>query len=321
MGNNSSVSLAASTAVGVDWASVDDAISPSVVAVDVSAPSGTISGSGLLFIAGGKDAYVITDYSLVAGGGAVLVTFPSGEQANAVVYGEDSLSSLALLAVPGMRSNFPTLGSVADLQVASPVMAVAARTSSGGSVFPGSVTAQDREVDLAGGSEMQDLIAISSTTVPPAATGGPLVDQQGRVVGIIVDLQPTDTADQGLSFAVPVDVAEQVAQQILSGGPINHPWLGVTNAVDISTAVARQLGLQGGAQVGDVSPNSPASRIGLQSRDIITALNGLPVISSGALVQQVVGHCRYGSVATISYLHQGKPAQATFYVTNQPTGS
>ena len=142
-------------------------------------------------------------------------------------------------------------------------------------MFSGSVTAEDREVDVTGGSTMENLIAVSgSSPLPEHRGGGPLVDQYGRVVGITVSLDPTNNSDQGLLFAVPVDVAVHVTQQLLAGARVTHPWLGMVNADDITSAVADQYSVSGAAQVGQVSPGSPAGRMGLRPDDIITSLNG-----------------------------------------------
>ncbi|HEY3810724.1 MAG TPA: S1C family serine protease [Acidimicrobiales bacterium] len=310
------------TATSVDWTAVDDAVAPSVVGIDVSTAAGPNSGSGLLFVGTGSRTYVITDSALVAQAGSIMVSFLSGQRYRADQVKLDPLSGLALLAVPTEQPSFPQLGSVASLQLANPVLAVGARTADGAGayVFPGSVTSEDREVDLAGGMAMQNLIAITGTTVPAAAAGGPLLDQQGQVVGITVSLQPTDTSDQALAFAVPVDVAVHVAQQMLAGTPVTHPWVGVMNAFDISSTDARQYGLSGGAQVGQVWPGSPVSRLGLGANDIVTALCDKPVTSTGVLTQ-VLSQCPSDKRAVIRYLHKGTVVQSTVYVSPNPPDS
>jgi putative serine protease PepD len=313
--------LASSTASGVDWTTVDDAVAPSVVNIAVSSASGPASGSGILFEQGNGEAYIITDSSLVAGADGIEVTFVSGDQYQAHLVGSDPLTGLALVAIPSWTQSFPQLGSVADLQLAEPVLAVGARASGDASVFPGSVSAEDREVDVSGGSTMQNLIAVSG---PPAmassAAGGPLVDQQGRVVGITVDLDPTDSTDQSLIFAVPVDIAMHVSQELLAGLAVTHPWLGVTNTYDMTSADARQFDLSGGAQIGQVWPGSPASRLGLDPSDVITSFNGSPVTSSGTLTQLLYSQVQPGHWASISYLHKGRSVQTMVYISSQPDG-
>jgi S1-C subfamily serine protease len=314
------VSLGFDRGATIDWATIDDAIAPSVVNIDVSNASGPASGSGLVFMAGMGSAYVITDSALIAGVTGVQVTFLSGGVYAGKVVGADSTSGLALIAVPNVGFAVPTLGSVGSLKVANPVLAVGARTDSGGSVFPGWVSVEDRQVEIASGSSIDNLIGLSIPSIPSAAAGGPLVDQQGRVVGVTVSVDPMDSSNQNLSFAVPVDVAEHVAAQLLAGEAVTHPWLGVINTVDISSGVANQLNLSGGVQVGQVTPGSPASRVGLNPSDIITGFGGQPVTSSGSFTQ-LLSQAQPGRSVMISYLHRGKPVQSAVYVSDQPSGS
>ncbi|HEX6392111.1 MAG TPA: PDZ domain-containing protein [Acidimicrobiales bacterium] len=309
----------AGSAASIDWTQIDDTLAQSVVSVSVNGASGPATGSGLMFLQGSSNSYIVTDSALFDGGGAITVSYLSGETERAHLVGSDPISGIALLSVASREGLIPALGSVAQLRVASPVLAIGARTSAGGSVFAGSVTAEDRQVDVAGGLVMQNMIAAAASQVPESIGGGPLVDGQGRVVGITVALDPTNATDQGLVFAVPVDMAVRVSQELLSGGKVDHPWLGISDAADLSTAVARQLGLSGGAQVGQVLPGSPASRIGLNPNDIITSFNGSPVTSTGTFTH-LLSVCTPGKQAPISYIHDGLARTASVLVSNQPDG-
>ncbi len=315
-GSGSSQTLTSDAAPAVNWSQVDDNIAQSVVEIDVSTASGPASGSGFLFTSGDRESYVITDSALVADANDIRVTFNAGDQYHAHLIGDDPVSGVALISVPTWEHSFPLLGTVASLQIANELLAVGARTASG-SVLEGSVTAEDRAVDVAGGATMQDLIAVSGPPLPSGAAGGPLVDAEGEVVGVTLDLSPVDAADQNLTFAVPVDVAMHVVQQMLAGISVTHPWLGVTSSSDITSGVAAQYGLPGGAQVEQVSPGSPASQLGLSPSDIITSFDHQPVISSGSLTQ-LLSQAQTGHRVMISYLHAGKPIQGTVVVWNQP---
>ncbi len=322
-----SVSLANASGSNFNWTAVDNAVAPSVVAISVSTADGPEMGSGLLLLGGvNARAYVVTDLALISSAaaadelGPIAVTFLSGKQAKGRLVGQDPLSGLALIAVSGAQGTFPSLGSVAQLAVANPVMAVGARTVPGGSVFSGSVTAENREVSVADGADMENMIAISGISVPAPVAGGPLVDQFGQVVGITVALDPTDATDQDLTFAVPVDEVEHVAEQMLAGQKVTHPWLGLYDSVDLSTDVARQDGLSGGALAVAISPDSPASRIGLQPADIITGLDGQPVTSAGSLTA-LLSKARPGRETTISFIQDGRASAKTLILANQPYNS
>jgi S1-C subfamily serine protease len=300
---------------------VDDAIAPSVVEIQVTTASGPATGSGVVFEPGSGETYIVTDSALVSGATAIQVSFVAGQQYHGQVVGADPLSGLAIVAVaaPTWEASFPPLGTVATLRLANPVLALGARANAPASVFSGSIAAEDREVDLTGGSTMENVIAVSgSSPLPNTAAGGPLIDQQGEVVGITLSLNPTNSTDQSLLFAVPVDVAVHVAQQLLARTSVTHPWLGVTNADDVTSVDANQYGFSGGAEVGQVVPGSPAARAGLRPSDIITSINSRPVTSSGTLTQIVISLGQPGHPLTIRYLHKGKPVQATVEVVNQP---
>jgi S1-C subfamily serine protease len=311
------------TAGSVNWSSVDDAVAPSVVGIQVTTASGPATGSGLLFVPGAGDSYIVTDSSLVAGASGISVTLVGGQQFKGKVVGSDAMTGLAVVgvAIPSSYQAFPTLGSVGELRLAYPVLAIGARADAPASVFSGSVTAEDRAVDVTGGSTMENLIAVSgSTPLPSSEAGGPLVDQNGRVVGITVNLDPTDSSDQSLVFAVPVDVAWHVTQQLLSKSRVTHPWLGVVNADDVTSAVADQYGVSGAAVVGQVAPGSPAGRMGLRPNDIITSMNGQAVTSSGTLTQILFSQAVPGRGMIIRYVHNGKFDQGEVHVTDEPSG-
>lgn len=309
-----------SSAPAVDWRTVDDAIAPSVVAIQVNGASGPATGSGTMMLKGDDSSYVITDSSLVAGGGSISVSFLSGETVHGKLVASDPLSGLALVAVPNGHGMFPVFGTVADLQDASPVLAVGARTWPGGSVFAGSVSGSDREVDTSTGQSMQNMIAITSVQIPPSAAGGPLVDSDGRVVGVTVALDPTDPTDQQLTFAVPIDLARNISQEMVSDAVVQHPWLGITDAVDLSSAIATQLGVSGGAQIAGLWPGGPASHAGLSPNDIIIAFNGTPVTSTGALTT-LLAATPPGKAVPISYIHNRTQRSGIVVISNQPSGS
>ncbi len=318
------LTLASTTGNVLDWSGVDDAVAPSVVDVQVTTASGPVSGSGLLFEPGIGESYVLTDSSLVAGASGIQVAVMPNQQYAGKVVGSDSLSGLAVLAVamPTWPPTFLQVGSVADLKLGDPVMAVGAGDDAPASVFTGWVGAEDREVDVTTGPPMENLIAVSgSSQLASTAVGGPLVDQSGRVVGITVSLDPANGSAQDLFYAMPIDVALHVAQQMLAGSRVTDPWLGVANADTIASAVANQYDVSGGIQVGQVQPGSPAGRLGLRSGDVIVAIDGTPVVSSGKFTQILFSQGVPGKPVTIRYLHNDTWAQGIASVTNQPNGA
>jgi putative serine protease PepD len=315
-------SNAASGAVA--WRSIDDAVAPSVVNISVSSPSGTVAGSGLVLLDGGaRAAYVVTDRSLLgtmestATGGSFNITLLSGHHLQGKLIGQDPLSGLAVLAVPNDHLMFPTLGSVADMHLGDQVMVVGSQDGSGGSVFQGLVAAQDQTVGITQGSDLDDLIAVSTSQTSSSSDGGPLLNAQGRVVGITLSLQPTNSTESGLTFAVPIDEAINVSQEIVDGQHVDHPWIGISGAHDLAPALTNQLGIPGGSEASIVESGGPAARAGLSSGDVITAFDGQTVTSTGNLLSQLF-QCQPGRAVQITFLHGGKTITSKIEVINEP---
>lgn len=322
------VSLDEAAAGPVNWSAVEESVAASVVTVSVSGPAGPQQGSGLVILAtDGRSAFVVTDRSLFAPyratgeSGSVTVTFLSGAEYKGRLIGEDSLSGLALLQVSDPNRDVPAAaGSVAGVREAEPVLAVGARTLDGGSLSTGSVSGEDRTVSLTDGTDMDSLIAVTMPPMTPQATGGPLLDQYGRVVGITVHLDPVDTTDQAVTFAVPIDEVTRVATQLIDHGRVSHAWLGITNSEDVPSTMAHQLGLTGGVEAGQVTPGSPAAAAGIRTHDIVTSFAGRPLTTTGALVAALAG-LDPGARVGVSYLHDGRSYSTTLRLAEEPGDS
>lgn len=321
-----SVSLADIGAQPVNWNAIDDSVASSVVGVSVDGAAGPEMGSGLVILqAYDGTGYVVTDRSLFVRGqeagyiGDIDVLYPSGVKVKARLLDEDPLSGLAILEVADSgQAVAANMGTVADLRNADSVLAVGSRN--GPSLYLGLVSGEDRTVDLADGTDLDGLLAVAMSPLGSPAYGGPLLDQSGQVVGITVSLDPVDSADQQFTFAVPVDEVARVATQIIEGGQLTHPWLGVTDAEDLPSVMARQLGLTGGVQAGVVSPSSPAGQAGIHADDVITSLDGKPVLSTGDLMAQL-NSCTPGRTVPISYVHSGRTVQTSVRIGNEPQDS
>lgn len=303
---------APSAAPAPNWPAVESAIAASMVAVLASNGS---SGSGVLFASGPGRSYILTSNDLVTG--HIEVTFNDGQQEPARLVSADPTSGLAILSVAGDQRALPAFGSVANLRVAEPVLAVSGGEPQGAPPSPLSVSSVDTATVASDDQTLVGMLAVTGSTVTDE--GGALVDASGKVVGITTSVTATAPDQQGTSYAIPIDVAAHVARQMLDHARVTHPYLGVLQAADLSSITARQLGVRGGAVVDTVAPGSPAARAGLSTEDVITGMDGKAVTSAGSLVY-ALWHCRPGSSVTISYLHQGttKPVSITLRVDEQP---
>jgi putative serine protease PepD len=308
----------ASAGVG-DWPVIAGTMTASLVGVRVTSESNLQVGSGVLYGASDTESYIITAQDLVAGSRTVTVTFSDGSTQSARVVGGDTVTGIAVLATAGSRHSFPTFGSVSNVQVAEEVLALGTRVANPKPVVTDTVSGLDQSVTTGSDDNptMAGMLALSGAAVPATSNGGALIDPDGAVVGIDTDVTSSDPSAQGVAYAVPIDVAEHVAQQLLKGNRPTHPWLGVEDATDLTSTSAQQLGVPGGAQVGAVDPGSPAALVGLRANDVVTGFDGHAVDSSGALVA-LLAQCQPGLRASLSFFRQSEPWRATVRIAEQP---
>ena len=326
--SSSAVTLAAVGPAPTNWPAIDDSVAASVVTISVDGGAGPEIGSGVVWLQPTEGAtYVVTDRSLFARGlaagyiGATKVTFLSGETTSGRLVGDDLLSGLAVIRIEGPSTSTAVpanIGTVADLGYAGQVLAVGSRAVP--SLSTGSVSGEDRSVELMDGTDLDGLLAITMPSLSPSAAGGPVLDQYGRVVGLTLNLTPANSSDDPLTFAVPIDAVSRVTTQIIDGLPRTHPWLGVTDADDLPSVTAHQLGLSGGVQAGPISASSPAGRAGMQSNDIITSLGGQAITSTGQLMAQL-SDCTPGIRVAITYVHSGHTVDAMVRMGEEPADS
>lgn len=289
------------------WQDVVDRVAKSVVAITVEGRFGGSQGSGVIF---DDQGHVLTNNHVVEAGtaGAIHVVLADGRVLDAQVVGVDETTDLGVLRLTDPPSDLvaATLGDSDSLRVGQPVMAVGNPLGLAGTVTTGIVSALDRPTVTRSGTEAVVTNAIQvDAAVNPGNSGGPLFDAAGRVVGInssIATLSGSAASGSiGLGFAIPVNLARQVAQQLLETGHASHAFLGVTLADGTASVdgVARQ-----GAVVGEVVPGSPAETAGIKPGDTITAIDGKPVASSEALTGYVRARA-VGQESTLSVVRDG----------------
>lgn len=324
--STSAVTLAAVGPEPTNWTAVDGSVAASVVTVSVDGSAGPQVGSGLVFLQSGTGlTYVVTDRSLFARDramgyiGTIDVSFLSGTTSRARLVGDDPLSGLVVLSIPAAPEAVPAaLGTVTDLREAEQVLAVGSRRAP--SVSNGVISSEDRTVPLADGSDLDSLLAVSMPPLSSTAAGGPLLNQFGQVVGITLNVEAVDQVDQQFTYAVPIDEVSRVATDLIDGSPVTHPWIGVSDAEDLPSVMAHQLGLDGGVQVGLVASGSPAAAAGLRADDIVTSLDGRPVATTGALMARIAA-ATPGRAVAITYVHRGRTVATSVRVADEPGDS
>lgn len=241
-------------------------------------PSGdqTVSGSGF-FIS--DQGYVLTNNHVVDGTKEVKVVLSDGSEESAQIIGTDRYSDIAILKVDGTVPAAAKLGNSDLLQPGETVIAIGSPLGDfKNTVTVGVVSATGRSIDSGQGYQIEGLIQ-TDAAINHGNSGGPLVNLAGEVVGIntlIVRNSGSGDVAEGLGFAIPVDTAQFVSQQIIANGYVSRPFMGINyQAISPNIAAMYNLPVKWGIYVEAVADGSPASAAGLQKGDIIASLNGV----------------------------------------------
>src|ERR671930_905459 len=271
--------------------SVVERVGPAVVSISAGARPGrgrfaaTGTGSGVIVA---PDGYAVTNSHVIHGASRLEATLTDGRTLGAMLVGDDPSTDLALIRIHDTGLPTATLGHSATLRVGQLVVAIGNPYGFQSTVSTGVVSALGRSFRSTTG-RLIDSVIQTDVALNPGNSGGPLVDSEGRVVGINTAVI---AMAQGLSFAVPIDTAKWVIAELLVGGRVRRAWLGVaaqTRPVDRS--LARRFGLPSAhaVEILSVEPESPAARTGLHEGDSIVALGGRPVTTVDDLHRALAG--------------------------------
>lgn len=270
-------------------------------------------GTGFIISA---DGYVLTNHHVVDGADKVFVRLADRRELQATLVGSDEASDVALLKLEG--KNFPTLqiGSSKLLKPGQWVVAIGSPFGFDHSVTAGIVSAVGR----ASFDRSQQYVPFIQTDVAinRGNSGGPLLDTEGRVVGINSQIFSNTGGFMGVSFAIPIEVAMNATEQLKEKGYVARGLLGV-NIQEVDRDTAQSLGLErtGGALVSGFSDDSAAKKAGLKVRDVIVAFNGQD-IGSAADLPPMVGATKPGTKAKVTVMRDGKKLEFDVVVTELP---
>jgi putative serine protease PepD len=326
-GSSSQSNASAASAVSCPVTSVADQVLPSVVTIAATGPGGSGTGSGEVLR---SDGYILTNnhvISVAANGGSVEVTFADGTSVPATIVGRDVLTDLAVLKVAQSDNLKPiALGSSDSVQVGEPVIALGAPLGLSGTVTSGIVSAMDRTVEVPGEGDTSALLVSALQTdaaINPGNSGGALVNCDGDLVGVPTAGATVPSPDGGssagsvgLGFAIPVNIAKTISDEIISTGRVSHSYFGV-QTLPIPADAAAQAGLKGGLFVGGVVAGGPAAKAGLAQGDVITKING-EVATTNVQLQELTLTKSPGDTVTMEYIRDGASHSATVTLAAQP---
>jgi serine protease Do len=255
-------------------------------------------GSGFVI---SKDGYILTNHHVVNNASEIIVKLKDRRELVAKLVGSDESTDVALIKVEANDLPVVTIGSPEQLQVGEWVLAIGTPFGFEQSVTAGIVSAKGRS--LPDGNYVPFIQ--TDVAINPGNSGGPLFNMHGQVVGINSQIYSRSGGYMGLSFAIPIDVAMNVAEQIKTKGKVSRGWLGV-QIQDVTRQLAESFGMDRphGALVAKVIPGGPAEKAGIQIGDIIVDFNGHVIETSGEL-PPIVGMFEVNENASIKIIRQG----------------
>lgn len=270
-------------------------------------------GSGVIVT---HDGYILTNNHVVAKGTDIKVFLPNKQQYPAKVVGTDQKTDIAVLKI--QATNLPTVvfGDSSKLQIGDYVLAIGDPFGIGETVTMGIVSATAR--NQLGIENYEDFIQ-TDAAINPGNSGGALINARGELIGInTAILSGGSGGNQGIGFAIPINLARYIMGQLLKYGKVTRGFLGV-GIQDVSAPVAKTYGVPAnqGAIISDVQPNSPAAKVGLERGDVITQLNGQPVQGANDLKLKV-GETRPGTTVHLKVLRNGSARDVSLTLGEQP---
>lgn len=315
-----------STKAGPDWQKVAGAVGNAVVAIDVQSETGAGSGSGFIIDAEGR---IITNDHVVSGAKNILVTLSDGRVYEAKLVGSDEATDLAVIKLvsPPQGLTIARFGDSSAVKVGQPVAAIGNPLGLSSTMTTGIISALDRPVQTVkkGTSFAQPTRVITNAiqidaAVNPGNSGGPVFDETGAVIGVassIASLSENDSGKAGsigLGFAIPAQLAQRIANEIITKGVAEHAFLGVSIVDGVGQAEGTSWK---GAEIGKVEPGTPADKASLQTGDVILKVNGRDVSSALALTGYVRQFAS-GDVVTLLVVRNNKLVNVDVVLATRP---
>jgi serine protease Do len=271
-------------------------------------------GSGFII---SKDGYILTNNHVVGDADVINVKLSDGREFKAKVVGADAQSDVAVIKIEGEDLPVLSLGDSDNLEVGEWVIALGNPFGLQQTVTVGVVSAKGRS--RIGINDYEDFIQ-TDAAINPGNSGGPLVNIHGEAVGMSTAIFSRSGGYMGIGFAIPINMAKNIKDQLIQSGEVTRGWLGVV-IQDIDEDLAASFGLKEieGALVAEVSPQSPAEKGGLKQGDIILALNGQKIADVGEL-RNKIALMAPGTVAELGILREKEKKTIRVEIGNQPKG-
>ncbi|MCT7308919.1 MULTISPECIES: Do family serine endopeptidase [Ralstonia] len=269
-------------------------------------------GSGVIV---SSEGYILTNHHVVDGADEIEVALTDGRKTNAKVVGSDPETDLAVLKINLPNLPAITLGRLENVRVGDVVLAIGNPFGVGQTVTMGIVSALGRS--HLGINTFENFIQ-TDAAINPGNSGGALVDADGNLLGINTAIYSRSGGSLGIGFAIPVSLAKQVMESIISTGSVVRGWIGV-EPQDVTPEIAESFGLsrKDGALIAAVVQGGPADKAGLRPGDILTSVNGEPILDTTALLNSIA-QLQPGAEAKVTVSRKGKAVELTIVVGKRP---
>lgn len=274
------------------------------------------AGSGVIIDA--RKGHILTNHHVIADADEVVITLDDGRKFDAELVGSDEKTDIALLKIDAVRLTELKFADSEDVKVGDYVIAIGNPFGVGLTVTTGIVSALDR---FGLSADKYENFIQTDASINPGNSGGALVNSKGELIGINTAIISRSGTSAGVGFAVPVDMAEKVMEQLLEHGEVRRGRIGVSiQNVTPELAEALDLDVTKGALISEVTEGSPADLAGLQSGDVVTAFNRDPVESSRDL-RNAVGFVPLGETSKITFERDGRSKTVSIDIEAIPKSS
>ena len=312
---------ASPTSGAIDVSGIARKVMPSIVNINVAIGSGqSATGSGVIYT---TDGYILTNNHVAGDADTILVNLVSGEEVKGKLVGADPENDIAVVKIDKGGLPAMIIGDSDNLVVGELAVAVGSPFGFEQSVTSGIISALHRTVS--GGAEpgtssivLTDLIQ-TDAAINPGNSGGALCNSAAQLIGLNTVIATQSGGSEGVGFAIPSSTARRVADDIIAGRPVSHPYIGIAGQ-SISQNIARQYNLpvEKGAYVTNVAQGSPADRAGIKRGDIVTAADGKPLDGMDELVALVRSR-NVGDSISVTFYSGGKDRKtATLKLEEKP---
>ena len=276
-------------------------------------PAPEMSGVGTGFVIN-ADGKIVTNAHVVEGADKVTVTLADGRKVDAKVIGSDPATDIALIQADAKDLPTVSFGSSDTLRVGEGVVAIGSPFGLGNTVTSGIVSALGRDIR----SGPFDNYIQTDAAINKGNSGGPLFNASGDVVGINTAIFSPTGGSVGIGFAVPADTAQRVIADLEGDGKVERGWLGV-HIQPVSDDIAAALGMDkaSGVLITEVTSDTPAAKAGLARGDIVTSVDGKPVVEPRDLTR-LIATAAPGSEVTLGLLHGGKSSETKVTLGERP---